>query len=292
MKKLSTAVLLLMIFLTGCGGEDGADPQASTSDVTSAPSSAASSPTESASPPAAEAGLKLVAIGDSIPYNSSEDCPGCTGFVDRLATAVGESEGEEVEVDNLSEHNGLTLEMLMDELDSFSEDLADADVILVGIAHNSIELASYTPCGTPADENELPDWSVMTEKCARASAEKYRPIYDELFGTIAGLRQGKPTLLRTVNRYNDWIGYTEIEFTPEVDRKTAMFIRYWNDMLCASAEAHGFGCADLSTAFNGKDGMRPSGDLLGGDYTHPSEKGNELIAQVLTAMGIELTPVA
>lgn len=167
-----------------------------------------------------------------------------------------------------------------------------ADVIVVGIAHNSIELASDTPCGTPVDENELPVWSVMTEQCARDGAKKHRPMYDKLFATIADLRKGKPTLLRAVNRYNDWIGWPEGHFTPEVDRTTAMFIRVWNKMVCASAESHGFGCADLSTAFNGPDGLRPSADLVAADYTHPSDKGNEVIAQVLTAMGTELTPVA
>src|SRR5690349_9669899 len=37
--------------------------------------------------------LRLVAIGDSIPYNGSQDCPGCTGFVDRYARAVEKATG-------------------------------------------------------------------------------------------------------------------------------------------------------------------------------------------------------
>jgi hypothetical protein len=43
-------------------------------------------------------------------------------------------------------------------------------------------------------------------------------------------------------------------------------------MICKSAKANGFGCADLSKAFNGPDGMKPSADLLADDYTHPSDK--------------------
>ena len=131
----------------------------------------------------------------------------------------------------------------------------------------------------------------MTMQCARASAAKYRPMYDELFATVAALRQGKPTLLRALNRYNDWIGWPDGHFTPRVDATTAMFIRIWNSMLCASAKSHGFGCADLSTAFNGPDGLRPSGDLVGADYTHPSDRGNQVIAHVLASLGTRLTPV-
>ena len=84
--------------------------------------------------------LDLVVIGDSIPYNSSADCPGCTGFVDRYATALAQATGRKVETSNLSEHTGLTLPQLLDELDSFKEPLTGADAIIVGIAHNSFEL--------------------------------------------------------------------------------------------------------------------------------------------------------
>jgi len=56
-------------------------------------------------------------------------------------------------------------------------------------------------------------------------------------------------------------------------------------MICVSARAHGFGCADLSRAFNGPDGLRPSGKLLAYDYIHPSDQGNEVIARVLADLG-------
>jgi hypothetical protein len=58
-------------------------------------------------------------------------------------------------------------------------------------------------------------------------------------------------------------------------------------MLCSAADANGFTCADISTAFNGEDGTTPSGDLLARDYTHPSDKGNQVIADVLVKLGFE-----
>jgi hypothetical protein len=45
------------------------------------------------------------------------------------------------------------------------------------------------------------------------------------------------------------------------------------------------GCANISRAFNGANGLKPSGDLLGADYTHPSQKGNALIARTLIGLG-------
>jgi hypothetical protein len=61
--------------------------------------------------------LSLVVIGDSIPYNDPFDCPGCTGFVDHYADALAKATGLEVTTSNLSQHNSLSLPMLMDELE-------------------------------------------------------------------------------------------------------------------------------------------------------------------------------
>ena len=87
------------------------------------------------------------------------------------------------------------------------------------------------------------------------------------------------------DRYNDYTGYPKISLTATDNLKIKTFLDTWNTMLCASATAHGFTCADIYRAFNGPDGRQPSGDLLAHDYTHPSNKGNARIAETLTAEG-------
>ena len=245
--------------------------------------SSSRSPSTSASP--SPRALQLVVIGDSIPYNSPQDCPGCTGFVDRYAKTVQTATGRPIQVANLSQHNGLTLPGLLEELDQFRSQLSAADVILVAIAHNSNELSSDKPCGKPRDIDTNPDWSAMNHSCAARSAQKFRPLYDQLYAQVAAWRQGKPTILRTVNRYNDVIGFKTAHLAPAQARLAALFVASWNTMLCTSAKAHGFACADVARAFNGPNGLRPSGDLLADDYTHPSNKGNEVIARVLNDLG-------
>lgn len=262
---LVVPLLVGLAGLAGCGStEDAASTSASTGSTSPA--------------------LRMVVIGDSIPNNSPQDCPGCTGFVDRYATAVQTATGRTVQVANLSQHTSLTLPGLLEELDQFRDRLAAADVIVVGIAHNSNELNADEPCGKPV-KNNLPDWSAMNSECATVAAQKSAPLYDKLYTQVAAWRQGKPTILRTINRYNDFIGLKDAHLTPAQDRVTAAFVGTWNTMLCQSAKAHGFGCADIATAFNGPDGVRPSGDLLAADYTHPSDKGNEVIARVLADLG-------
>ncbi len=51
------------------------------------------------------------------------------------------------------------------------------------------------------------------------------------------------------------------------------------------AKSHGFVCADIYHAFSGTSSDKPAGDLLADDYTHPSQAGNDRIAQVLEAAG-------
>jgi len=233
--------------------------------------------------------LSLVVIGDSIPYNSAEDCPGCTGFVDRFARAFGAAVRRKVEVSNLSEHTGLTLPELTDELSSLRKPVSAADAIIVAIAHNSFELNNDDQCGTTFDEatSTLADWSKVTPRCAASSVATYEPQFDKLFATVASWRKGRPTLLRTVNKYNDWNGWADAHLTADQVRRTIFMHDAWNEMLCQSARKHGFSCADIYHAFNGPDGAQPSGDLLSADYTHPSEEGNALIARVLVTQGFD-----
>lgn len=245
------------------------------------------SPSENAVAP-----LTLVAVGDSIPNNSSEDCPNCTGFVDRYATALGEASRRPVKTMNLSEHTGLALPDLITELPQLEPQLSTADAIIVGIAHNSFVLNADSICGATFDEktNKLSDWTKIDAHCAAESAAKYEKQYDQLYARIAALRDGKPTILLTINRYSDWIGWNDAHLTLDQQHRTTLLLDAWNTMICTAAETHAFTCADIYHAFNGPQGHEPAGTLLAADYTHPSDEGNAAIAKVLIQAGFE--PVA
>lgn len=269
LRRCAVALLVsLALVVGGCGSSDSSRPGSSSA-------------------------LRLVAIGDSIPFNASYDCSGCVGFVDQYAAALGKATGRKVETTNLSEHNSLTLPMLLDELPGLKAQLAGADAIIVGVAHNSIELNAERPCGTRFVEaqNTFADWSKLDQRCARRTTAHYRPLYDRLYATIARWRDGRPTILRTIDKYDDWVGWEAAHLTPAQESTVVRFHDLWNRMLCRSARDHGFTCADVYHAFNGPDGRHASGDLLGADYTHPSQEGNDLIAQTLIDEGFApLTP--
>ena len=276
--------IIATVTLAGCAGGTGATPTAAPGTaplITPAPTvGATTSPTQAA-------GLTLVAIGDSIPYNSEDDCPGCVGFVDQYGTALGEATGKTITVLNNSEHNNNTVDLLLTGLTSQQnriDAVAGADAMIVGIAHNDVPMnRDDDSCDGAGGEN--PDWSKFTDECLATEVALYTPRYEALYARVAELRAGKPTILRTINRYNDWNGWPGHELSAEGLAATVKVIDAWNAMICAAAEKSGFLCADISTVFNGDDGSKPSGDLLAGDYTHPSQKGNDAIAKTLIDLG-------
>jgi lysophospholipase L1-like esterase len=228
--------------------------------------------------------LSLVVVGDSIPFNSPDDCPGCTGFVARYARAAASALHRPVRVTNLSQHTGLTLPQLLDELSAFKPQLSKADIVVVGIAANSFELNADKPCGAPVVNGE-PDWPKLTAACSAGSVRTYRPQFDRLYSTIRGWRHGRPTVFRTIDRYDDWSGWAAHPISAAAQAKVRLFLNDWDRMIQDSARCNGFVSVDLHSAFNGRDGRRASGALLAADYTHPSNAGNALIAKLLTQKG-------
>jgi lysophospholipase L1-like esterase len=287
--RFLTAIVLAMT-VAACGSSAGTTAPSAAAPTTSptAKPSTAPTPSPSAAEPA-EPPLQLVAVGDSILFNSPDDCPGCKSALTQYAIALEAATGRDVAVQNLTEHSGLQLSGLLHELegDATRKDaLASADAIVVGIAHNDAAMnRDDDPCDGAG--GEFPDWSKFTEDCIAADVAAYTPKYDRAYGLIAAMREGKPTILRTINRYNDWIGWPGHDLPAEGITATRAVVTAWNDMICATAEANGFTCADISVKFNGEDGTQPAGDLLAADYTHPSQKGNDVIAQVLIDLGFE-----
>jgi hypothetical protein len=197
-----------------------------------------------------------------------------------------------VEVQNLSRHNGLQIDGLLEELKTDvkrRDALANADIIVVSIGSNNTAWnANDDPCDGPT--NDYPDWSKFNPTCAAAAAELFRPRFESVFAQTVALRAGKPTIFRTTNSYNDWIGGKNgngSDVPPEAAQATRAVLDAWDAMVCKAAQANGFTCADVYHAFNGPDGLKPVvGDLTASKMNgHPSDKGNEVIAGVLADLG-------
>ena len=229
----------------------------------------------------------VAAFGDSIAGEPGAVCPDCKPFVDRYGEAFAASTGQTVEVRNLGRPS-LRVEQLLQELMDGSTApgaAASADAILVAVGTSDAPWnITDDACDGAATAVDLVPWEMYTDACIAAEVERFRPTFDAVFKRLVDLRGGLPTIYRAINRYNDWIGF-EGEVPPEAIEVSVRYNDAWNPMICETAEAHGFACADIATAFNGADGRTASGDLLAPDYIHPSDKGHELIANVLVDVG-------
>jgi lysophospholipase L1-like esterase len=261
--------------------------------VTPTPAAQTSAPTQTPTPSAAGA-RNVVAIGDSIPYNSPDDCPGCAGFVESYAEALGDSSGEAYTAVNLSRHDGARTADIADEVESGSLDaaLSGAGVILVSVGYND---------QPPYDEGACYDETIDLDTVQGAAealiattsdciADRTATSGADLAGVLEGVRVLAPDAsILVLTAYNAWTGWPDFEAlgadtAGAASQTVAAALAAWRTVVCDEAEAVGGECADLLTAFNGSDGLTPSGDLLAADYTHPSQTGNDLIRDVLLAL--------
>jgi len=194
-----------------------------------------------------------------------------------------------VAVQNLSQHNGLQIDGLLSELETDQprrSALASADIIVVSIGFNDIGWISLDDtCDGPTPDTEPMDWTKYTPACGASSASTLKPNLERIYAGVVALRAGKPTILRTTNRYNDALAASWSVGKGNTLKGSRAVVEAWNTMACKAAQTNGFVCADIYHALNGPDGAKPLGDFVGQDETHPSDRGNEVIAGVLADAG-------
>jgi lysophospholipase L1-like esterase len=245
-------------------------------------------------PSATESGqsLRLVVVGDSIPFNLALDCPGCTGFVDSFAERAGDELGVTVVVSNRSRHDGASTQDIADQLDTddtLVSELAEADIVLLSFGFND-QPPYWTggePCQTVNEDDDLATivaaLAATTTECVDANTARIGALGS---GILQRVRELAPdSAIGALNSYNSWIGWSNLDAYPESVGGVAAVSVYaldaWDEELCTLAEAVKAVCVDIYHAFNGADGMGPAGDLLAADHTHPSQSGNDAIRDVL-----------
>jgi hypothetical protein len=92
--------------------------------------------------------------------------------------------------------------------------------------------------------------------------------------------------LTVINIFDQWLGFSDnaADFDAHIVVVKTLLERQ-NAGICRVAADHGALCADPHSAFNGASRDQPSGALLGPDYAHPSQAGNDGIAKTLVQLG-------
>jgi lysophospholipase L1-like esterase len=252
--------------IAGACGDDSADhSRADTSSTTAA----ARSP--------------VVALGDSETTGSGD--PTGVGWVGRYARLLHTKLGVEADVTNLAEDGKTSAELLSDmrEDSTTREAVKGAQVVLLGIGG--------------ADLNEG-DMKFEAGKC-RAEA-CYAPVlgsfarnFDATVAAIRELRGPNNTVLRAITQPNTLTGAEDVipPFLKPVATEVGVYqAKTANRSICQVMAKYDGRCVDLLEAFNGPDGTDNAyakGLLNHEDCCYPSAKGQQLMAELLFATGLE-----
>ena len=295
--RAGAGLVLAALVATGCSSSGAtASPASSATSVPATQAAAATTAPGTATVPAA---LNLVVVGDSIPFGG-HFCPGCTAFVDEYAKAMQRRSGQQVKVANRSRDDGAGVPQIVEQVTSdaaLQADLTQADIVILSVGANNAlpDYSNPPPGGFPAgcdavapgiSDSIIGHIVATTPHCNEATAAAWAKDYDTIFTKISELRAGKPTVFIALNVYDANINNPDIkaalDATAFAATEKVIVDAYdkWNAMLCKEASANGFVCVDIFHLMNGPDGAQPLGDLAI-DGTHPSQKGNDMIAAVL-----------
>jgi lysophospholipase L1-like esterase len=285
------SLVLTLAILAGCqttNGEEAIEPSTAAEPPSTSATTAHAVTTGATEPPA---GFVLLAIGDSIPYNSPDDCPGCIGFVDSYGAALEAELGEPVTVLNRSRHDGARTGHIQEQLqsdDALLGELAGADVVLVSVGFNDGPPFVEPHDGCPAplgDTAGVPDYAeagaATTPECIDMVLQVVRAQAAGVFGSIRDV--APEAVVAALTPYDAWRGWPELD---EVDPSglydaVTYFLQTWRPALCEEAAANSAVCVDVYTAFNGPHGTEPPRAYLAPDHAHPSQTGNDRIRDLL-----------
>lgn len=274
-------LLVLVVALAGCGsssapsGESTSDPSG-----TGVPAPSGGSPTPVPT-------RRLTVLGDSI--GSPLKCPGCTTYAERVATALGSSLGEEVEVVDLTRGVAISviLDLVRDEA-STRDAVKDADAVLVLVSQNDLSFnLSDDPCGVAPDFPRI-RWAALTRTCIDRTVRTYARHLEALLDEVDELRDGQPTMLRVVTAFNTVIG-DKVDPTwnsPAAIDPSVYNVARMAAVQCRIAERHGGECVDALHTFNGRDGRDSAQPFLNSyDATHLAQKGHDVLAEAVIELG-------
>ncbi|HEX4252669.1 MAG TPA: SGNH/GDSL hydrolase family protein [Pseudonocardia sp.] len=229
---------------------------------------------------AAPQAWQVVGLGDSIP--AGDGCDGCVGFLDLFGREITRDTARRVDVTNLGV-GGWTSEDLLTSLtrdDQATGAVSGADIVTITIGAN--------------DFNPILD-DLVAGRCGGADGlDCFQPAMDPLehnltaiLDRVRQLRGARPTAVRVTGYWNVFIDGAVAARTwgPDFERGSQALTQQVNDLIRQVALDEHADYVDLFSRFKGADGQRDDTDLLAPDGDHPSQAGDQLIADSLAELG-------
>jgi hypothetical protein len=167
-------------------------------------------------------------------------------------------------------------------IERYREDIRDADLITFYIPFGGFPdaMMTYESGGVCGGEDN--------QDCLRDSLAIYKADTTAIFAEIVSLRSPSEAMIRVHDMYQ--FRTTQFQEGGTFD----VFNHYWreaNAHVHATAEKYDIPVANVYDAFMGEDGRQPPEEngLVESDMTHPTQQGNQLIADLLFELGYELS---
>ena len=289
-------VALLVLAACEAASTPGESPPTPWTSHGAVPSFTSSTPPASPTvAPSGEAHLVIVGLGDSTMHPSS--CNGCTDFLELYGREIASRTGLQVVVDNraaiqFSNEPAVEAPRVLRDLEhdaAIRAAVGGADIVVLNVGYNDTPWNRLDDPRGAAPGYPVVDWAKITDECTDRVVDEYATTLDEILAAVSDLRGSRPTALRVVTVYNGTVG-NEVDESWDSPTAIEPTVRA-NDLLaqrqCEIAVTHGGLCADVHHAINGEDGRQAAGDfLLASDYTHLSQRGHDVVARLLTDLGI------
>jgi lysophospholipase L1-like esterase len=247
----TVAVLIALIILVNCGGNDNDSPASTALD------------------------WDYVALGDSLAFGIAA----AQGYVPRYAEFIRLDTQANLRVVNLGVP-GWTSSDLLNALRgdaNLRSAVMNAEVVTFDIGGNDL-LGAWRAflqgsCGGPENLD-----------CFREAVDRFKQNWDSILAEILALRSRDTTVLRTMDVYNPFVG--EQKALGIFDRMKP-FLDEVNEHITSTATVSGIRCARVYAAFNGPLGDEDAvaKGLISPDLVHANDQGHEVMAQAFRELG-------
>lgn len=222
----------------------------------------------------------LVGLGDSVPAGSG--CDRCLGFLDLFGQQVARATARRVEVTNLGVDGSTSVDLLvaLTEDDRVAKVTGDADIITVTIGANDfLPMLDAFIGGRCGGADGL--------ACFQPAIGHLRSNLSAILQRIRQLRGNRPTAVRVTGYWNVFIdgAVAARTYGSSFERASTQLTILVNEVIKQVALAEQARYVDLFARFKGEAGDRDDTELLAPDGDHPSQAGNQRIADALAQVG-------
>ena len=237
----------------------------------------------------------MLVLGDSIP--AGRFCSGCSVFPDQYRAELANKTRRRVDLLNLARTDGAQLSDIITQVTTDQTTQAEikrSPILIVSAGYNDafpVFVPGRPGCkGTRADDDATVVAYVLAAEhpCLDTAINSYAKDYDTLFSSLESQApvRGLRIALNVFDQSIDFPPYNKYTSTAALTTRFNATLAYaytqWDKMLCERAVAHGFVCLDVYHAINGSAGLVSANAYTGEDGAHPSQKGHDLIASLLS----------